>query len=137
MVDVPETVLGERWQWPQRRLRGDASAQVSITGPGRPSMSRPNNKQRGTNTACNAAYNPLMVQSSNPSDNTPTPRLAAVSVAAMGVVYGDIGTSPLYTMREVFNGPHAVAVTNSLVLQLAILTGPCDWQLVIVTTSEA
>ena len=37
--------------------------------------------------------------------------LAAMSLAAMGVVYGDIGTSPLYTMKEVFNGPHAVPVT--------------------------
>ncbi|MFA4970901.1 MAG: KUP/HAK/KT family potassium transporter, partial [Sulfuritalea sp.] len=48
-----------------------------------------------------------MVQSSIPHDAS-KPRLAAISVAAMGVVYGDIGTSPLYTMKEVFNGPHAV-----------------------------
>ena len=32
--------------------------------------------------------------------------LATLSVAAMGVVYGDIGTSPLYTMKEVFASPH-------------------------------
>ena len=25
-------------------------------------------------------------------------------VAAVGVVYGDIGTSPLYTLKEVFSG---------------------------------
>ena len=29
--------------------------------------------------------------------------MAALSLGAMGVVYGDIGTSPLYTMKEVFN----------------------------------
>ena len=29
---------------------------------------------------------------------------AALALGAMGVVYGDIGTSPLYTMKEVF-GP--------------------------------
>lgn len=29
--------------------------------------------------------------------------LAALTLGAMGVVYGDIGTSPLYTMKEVFN----------------------------------
>ncbi|TWO81873.1 potassium transporter Kup [Denitratisoma oestradiolicum] len=34
-----------------------------------------------------------------------------MSLAAMGVVYGDIGTSPLYTMKEVFNGHHAVPAT--------------------------
>lgn len=29
---------------------------------------------------------------------------AALALAALGVVYGDIGTSPLYTMKEVFGG---------------------------------
>ncbi len=33
-------------------------------------------------------------------------RLAAISLAALGVVYGDIGTSPLYAMKEVFAGAH-------------------------------
>ena len=28
--------------------------------------------------------------------------LAKVALAALGVVYGDIGTSPLYTMQECF-----------------------------------
>jgi KUP system potassium uptake protein len=79
-----------------------------------------NNERRGT-TLRNAAYNQVMVQSSNPGDNTPKPRLAAVSVAAMGVVYGDIGTSPLYTMKEVFNGPHAVAVTPDNLLGILSL----------------
>ena len=47
--------------------------------------------------------------------------MAAISVAAMGVVYGDIGTSPLYTMKEVFNGPHAVAVTPDNLLGILSL----------------
>ncbi len=38
-------------------------------------------------------------------------RVAPLALAAMGVVFGDIGTSPLYTMKEVFNGSHAVAAT--------------------------
>src|SRR5262245_46612587 len=33
---------------------------------------------------------------------------AALTVGALGVVYGDIGTSPLYTMKEVFNPAHGV-----------------------------
>jgi KUP system potassium uptake protein len=61
-----------------------------------------------------------MVQSSN-STGTSSPRLLATSVAAMGVVYGDIGTSPLYTMKEVFNGPHAVAVTPDNLLGILSL----------------
>ncbi|MBI5108664.1 MAG: potassium transporter Kup [Rhodocyclales bacterium] len=58
------------------------------------------------------------------SNNSPAgsqPRLVALSVAAMGVVYGDIGTSPLYTMKEVFNGPHAVAVTPDNLLGILSL----------------
>ena len=30
---------------------------------------------------------------------------AALTLGALGVVYGDIGTSPLYTMKEIFS-PH-------------------------------
>jgi KUP system potassium uptake protein len=77
---------------------------------------------KGLTSCCIAAYNDSMVQSSNTTgENIPTPRLAAVSVAAMGVVYGDIGTSPLYTMKEVFNGPHAVAVTPDNLLGILSL----------------
>ena len=28
--------------------------------------------------------------------------MAAMTIAAIGIVYGDIGTSPLYTMKAVF-----------------------------------
>ncbi|MCX7174534.1 MAG: potassium transporter Kup [Proteobacteria bacterium] len=57
--------------------------------------------------------------------------LAAMSLAAMGVVYGDIGTSPLYTMKEVFNGPHAVAVTPENLLGILSLI---FWALTITVT---
>ena len=36
--------------------------------------------------------------------------LAALTLGALGVVYGDIGTSPLYTMKEVFNPANGVAL---------------------------
>lgn len=38
-------------------------------------------------------------------------RLAALALAALGVVYGDIGTSPLYSFKEVFAGNHPIPVT--------------------------
>ena len=38
--------------------------------------------------------------------------LAGLTLAAIGVVYGDIGTSPLYTMHEVFSADTGVALTN-------------------------
>ena len=33
-------------------------------------------------------------------------------LGAVGVVYGDIGTSPLYAMKESFLGPHPLASTD-------------------------
>ena len=38
-------------------------------------------------------------------------RFAALALAALGVVYGDIGTSPLYAVKEVFAGNHPIPVT--------------------------
>ena len=49
------------------------------------------------------------------------PSLAATALAAMGVVFGDIGTSPLYTMKEVFGGHHPLAVTADNVLGILSL----------------
>ncbi|NOS98076.1 MAG: potassium transporter Kup [Methylotenera sp.] len=40
-------------------------------------------------------------------------KLSAITLAALGVVFGDIGTSPLYTMKEVFSvGTHPVPLTE-------------------------
>lgn len=36
-----------------------------------------------------------------------------VAIAALGVVYGDIGTSPLYALKECFHGEHSVATTQA------------------------
>ena len=43
-------------------------------------------------------------------------RVLPLTLAALGVVYGDIGTSPLYTMRECFFGTHSVPPTHENVL---------------------
>lgn len=43
-------------------------------------------------------------------------RLLVLALASLGVVYGDIGTSPLYTLRECFFGPHAIAPTPANLL---------------------
>jgi KUP system potassium uptake protein len=39
-----------------------------------------------------------------------SPGLPTLMLGAIGVVYGDIGTSPLYAMKESFIGPHPLAV---------------------------
>ncbi|HEX9798726.1 MAG TPA: potassium transporter Kup [Thermoanaerobaculia bacterium] len=58
-------------------------------------------------------------------------RLGPLTLAALGVVYGDIGTSPLYAIRECFFGPHAVAVTRANVLGVLSLV---FWTLAVVVT---
>ena len=57
--------------------------------------------------------------------------LLTLSLGALGVVYGDIGTSPLYAMRVAFYGQHAIAVTPGNVLGVLSLI---FWALVIVVT---
>jgi KUP system potassium uptake protein len=42
--------------------------------------------------------------------------LLPLTLTAIGVVYGDIGTSPLYAMRQCFFGEHSVAPTHEAVL---------------------
>ena len=44
------------------------------------------------------------------------PRLTAMSLAALGIVFGDIGTSPLYALRECFVGPTGLTITTGNVL---------------------
>lgn len=53
----------------------------------------------------------------------------SLSLASIGVVYGDIGTSPLYTLKEVFNGTHAIPVTPGNVFGILSLI---FWSLTIV-----
>jgi KUP system potassium uptake protein len=55
--------------------------------------------------------------------------LAKVSLGALGVVYGDIGTSPLYALKECLNGEHGVAPTEANVLGLLSLV---FWSLTLV-----
>ncbi len=62
----------------------------------------------------------------------PTGRyLALLALTAIGVVYGDIGTSPLYAIREAFHGPHAIPVTPGNVLGVLSLI---FWSLVLIVT---
>lgn len=52
-----------------------------------------------------------------------------LSLTALGVVYGDIGTSPLYALRECFHPGHGVAPTHANVLGVLSLI---VWSLIIV-----
>ncbi|HSR13248.1 MAG TPA: KUP/HAK/KT family potassium transporter, partial [Thermodesulfobacteriota bacterium] len=43
-------------------------------------------------------------------------RVLALALGALGVVYGDVGTSPLYTIQECFQGKHSIALSPENVL---------------------
>ena len=56
-------------------------------------------------------------------------RLVLLCLASLGIVYGDIGTSPLYAMRECFYGQHSVPPTHANVLGVLSLI---LWSLVLI-----
>ncbi len=58
-------------------------------------------------------------------------RVLALALGALGVVYGDLGTSPLYALRECFIGQHAVAITPANVIGVLSLV---FWSLTIVVS---
>ncbi|MFZ4832214.1 low affinity potassium transporter Kup [Rouxiella sp. Mn2063] len=57
--------------------------------------------------------------------------LPAITLAAIGVVYGDIGTSPLYTLRECFSGHYGFNVEPSVVFGFLSLI---FWMLILVVS---
>ncbi|MGD8866729.1 MAG: potassium transporter Kup [Gemmatimonadales bacterium] len=73
-------------------------------------------------------------KSSNPQFDAPEPsgrRLAVLSLAALGVVYGDIGTSPLYAIRECFHGEYGIEPTAENILGVLSLM---FWALIVIVT---
>lgn len=55
--------------------------------------------------------------------------MLGLALAALGVVFGDIGTSPLYAVRECFVGPHAVPISPQNVVGVLSLV---FWSLTVV-----
>jgi KUP system potassium uptake protein len=58
-------------------------------------------------------------------------RLAVLSLTALGIVYGDIGTSPLYAFKDGFIGEHGYAATQANVYgMLSLIT----WALILIVS---
>ena len=57
--------------------------------------------------------------------------LAKLSLAALGVVFGDIGTSPLYAIRECFHGEYGISATHENILGVLSLM---FWALIMIVT---
>ncbi len=68
--------------------------------------------------------------SSAEGDHAP-PRGMALYLATLGIVFGDIGTSPLYALRECFYGEHGVEPTHANILGVLSLI---VWALTIVVS---
>ncbi|MDQ1559639.1 MAG: system potassium uptake protein [Pyrinomonadaceae bacterium] len=81
-------------------------------------------------TASTDIHTTITDEQGHPHTVTPRGRyLAVLSLTALGIVYGDIGTSPLYAMRECFHGPHAIAPTPDNIFGVLSLI---FWALVII-----
>ena len=57
--------------------------------------------------------------------------MLVLALGALGVVYGDIGTSPLYAIRECFHGLHAIALNQTNIFGVLSLI---FWSLMVVVT---
>ena len=63
----------------------------------------------------------------------PQKSVAKLALGAIGVVFGDIGTSPLYTMKEAFNGAHPLAPDEPHVLGVLSLI---FWAIMLIVTTK-
>ena len=83
-------------------------------------------------TQCDPPIVDLVTKQQHAAPGRDTVR-AAVVVGALGVVFGDIGTSPIYTIQTVFNpaDPHPVPVSTDNVLGVVSLI---FWSVMIIVT---
>lgn len=66
-----------------------------------------------------------------PISHKPKDSLPVLMLGAIGVVYGDIGTSPLYALKESFIGPHPLAVDRLHIFGVLSLI---FWSLMLIVT---
>jgi len=86
----------------------------------------------GSRSPAPVSENPSSGPSSDPHTQEKNFRRTLVlSLGALGVVYGDIGTSPLYAVKECFHGLHAIALTHANILGVMSLI---FWSLTMVIT---
>lgn len=71
-----------------------------------------------------------MSETVNPAKTSFKPSVPALSLGALGIVFGDIGTSPLYTFKTVLNQTGATPDANMILGSLSLVL----WTLFIITT---
>lgn len=67
----------------------------------------------------------------NNHDNLRQHSLPTLAIAAIGVVFGDIGTSPLYALKEAFSPAHGIALTDHSILGVISLL---FWAIIVVVS---
>ena len=65
------------------------------------------------------------------TDEHPRKSLPLIMLAAIGVVFGDIGTSPLYALKECFDPTHGIAYSREALFGVISMM---IWALLIVVT---
>ena len=90
-----------------------------------PSVDAPSGQPAGAPAAA------LPIAHAGAASAPPKRSLPALTIAAIGVVYGDIGTSPLYTMRIVFGENRVLPLTEASLLGVLSLI---FWSLLVVVT---
>ena len=83
--------------------------------------------------AVQAAGAEIPAPGSEATSAPPIQPLPALTLAAIGIVYGDIGTSPLYTMREAFGERGDLSLGEATVLGVFSLI---FWSLLTVVTRK-
>lgn len=74
-----------------------------------------------------------MIDHQSHSDQLRGRKLLLLSLVALGVVYGDIGTSPLYAIRECFFGEYGIEPSRANVLGVLSLV---FWAIILVVTTK-
>ena len=91
------------------------------------------------NPSSSRLFHPLSLRKERTSEQataehnglSPRAKTLALAFAALGVVYGDIGTSPLYAIKECFHGLHAIGLSEGNILGVLSLV---FWSLTMVVS---
>ena len=110
---------------PQNTAPDDSPAQVGLEAPTAGEASGDREKATGQGDT------PELPPPSNSGGHGDPDSGRNLALAALGVVYGDIGTSPLYAVRECFHGQHAIALLPGNIMGVLSLI---VWSLLIVVS---
>ncbi len=84
-----------------------------------------------SNSRDNQKSSPEQSDGDEAAKKTSGTHLSKLTLTALGIVFGDIGTSPLYALRECFHGEYGIAVSSENVFGVLSLM---FWSLIMIVT---